>query len=230
MRNKFLLIKVDKRKLLIIVSSAAAAALILTLIFYPKTTAEREKTDSVTGIPMVYDYIPEGSGGRPGKARRVKFIVIHETANHSPTADAKGHSEYLKAGGDGSTSWHYTVDDKVIYHHLPDREVAWHAGDKLKSPGGNLNGIGIELCVNNGGDFEKTFDNGARLTAFLLNEYGLSIKSVKQHYDFNGKNCPMTIRETGRWKEFLRLTEKYLDEIKNTPVSVIADAGAFRLV
>lgn len=215
MRNKFLLIDINKRKFFIIISSAAAAALILTaLILSSEPTSEREKTDSVMGIPMVYDYIPEGSGGRPGKERKVKFIVIHETANLSPTADAKGHSEYLKSGGDGSTSWHYTVDDKIIYHHLPDREVAWHAGDKLKNPGGNLNGIGIELCVNEGGDFEKTFDNGARLTAFLLKEYGLSVNSVKQHYDFNGKNCPMTIRETGRWDEFLALTEKYFNEIK----------------
>ena len=39
--------------------------------------------------------------------------------NPSPGADAQAHSSYLMEGGDGSTSWHYTVDDKQIYHHVP---------------------------------------------------------------------------------------------------------------
>ena len=93
--------------------------------------------------------------GRPGIKREVKFIVIHETGNPSEGADAKAHSDYLLNGGEGTTSWHYTVDDHEIYHHIPDSEVSWNAGDRRQEPGGNMNGISIELCVNQDGDFEK---------------------------------------------------------------------------
>lgn len=115
-------------------------------------------------------------------------------------------------GGEGTTSWHYTVDDHEIYHHIPDSEVSWNAGDRRQEPGGNMNGISIELCVNQDGDFEKTFDNGARLTAYLMKAYDLKLDDVQQHNYFNGKNCPQTIRESGRWQEFLELAESYLKQ------------------
>lgn len=216
MSNDFKVIRLSKRFITFVVLSfilLGVTVFIINLVSRP--TDERPESDNVMGIPVTYDYIPENSGGRPGIRRKIKYVVIHETANHRSGANASAHSLYLQKGGDGSTSWHYTVDDHEIYHHVPDSEVAWHAGDKLKSPGGNLNGIGIELCVNDDGDFEKTFQNGAKLTAFLLNEYSLGIENVKQHYDFNGKNCPMTIRETDRWQDFLSLTEEYLNKIQS---------------
>ena len=75
-----------------------------------------------------------------------------------------------------------------------------------------MNGISIELCVNQDGDFEKAFDNGARLTAYLMKAYDLKLDDVQQHNYFNGKNCPQTIRESGRWQEFLELAESYLKQ------------------
>lgn len=113
--------------------------------------------------------------------------------------NAQRHSAFLLSGGEGETSWHYTVDDHEIYHHIPDNEVAWHAGDKEKEDGGNLCGIGVELCVNEDGNFESTFENGARLTARLLQIHHLELSAVKQHGDFIEKNCPQTIRDNGRW-------------------------------
>ena len=111
-------------------------------------------------------------------------MVIHETGNTAEGSDAAGHSAYLLSGKSGDTSWHYTVDDHQIYHHIPDDEIAWHAGDRRTRDGGNLCGIGVELCVNEDGDFEKTFNNAARLTAYLLDTYGLQLGDVKQHADF----------------------------------------------
>lgn len=175
-----------------------------------KPTEDRASVSEVSGIPIHEDILPEGSEGRPGIKRKIKYIVIHETANHSEGADAKAHAEYLKSGNSGTTSWHYTVDDHEIYQHIPDSEVAWHAGDKLEEGGGNLNGLSLELCVNDDGSFNRTFDNAARFTAYLLKEYELSVDDIKQHHDFSGKNCPMTIREKGRWQEFLNLVRQYL--------------------
>lgn len=199
---------------------AAVAALLVILVVTgvilwctrEQTTKERPQVTEIYGIPVHTVLIPETLPGRPGIKRKVKYIVIHETGKPSKGADAKAHSDYLLNGGEGTTSWHYTVDDHEIYHHIPDSEVSWNAGDQRKEPGGNMNGISIELCVNSDGDFEKTFDNGARLTAYLLKAYGLRIEDVKQHNDFNGKNCPQTIRESGRWQEFLDLTQRYLKQ------------------
>jgi len=174
----------------------------------------RPETDEVLGVPLSVQYISPEIDNRPGILRQIKYIVIHETANHNTGADAQAHADYLAAGGDEETSWHYTVDDHQIVQHIPDNEVSWNAGDKLRANGGNLNGISIELCVNDDGDFEKTFDNGARLTAYLLNAYGLDTGALLQHFNFNGKNCPMTIRDNGRWDAFVGLVEQYRSELK----------------
>lgn len=192
---------------------------ILILVWQPWVeeeayTQNRPVADEVLGVPLCVQYISPELDNRPGTLRQIKYIVIHETANHSEGADAQAHADYLAAGGDAETSWHYTVDDHQIVQHIPDNEVSWNAGDKLRENGGNLNGISIELCVNDDGDFDKTFDNGARLTAYLLDCYDLDTGAVLQHFNFNGKNCPMTIRETGRWDEFISLVEQYRAELE----------------
>ena len=110
-----------------------------------------------------------------------------------------------------STSWHYTVDDKEIYHHIPDDEVAWHAGDRETPDGGNMNGVGIELCVNADGNFDRTLENGAKLTAYLLKAYSLTTDDIKQHNAFTGKDCPQTIRNENRMQEFLNKVRQYMD-------------------
>lgn len=199
--------------LLLCILAAILILCISTCHRAPSVTPERPPVEEIGGIPLYTQLIPEDSGGRPGIPRKIKYIVIHETGNSSPGADARAHSAYLMDGGDGTTSWHYTVDDTQIYHHVPDNEVAWHAGDKTREDGGNLNGIGVELCINQDGNFEQTFQNGARLTAYLLKEYQLPLKNVKQHNDFNGKNCPQTIRENDRWQEFLDAVKAYLEEV-----------------
>lgn len=164
-------------------------------------------------LPLYESLLREGSPGRPGTERAIEYVVIHETANRDAGADARNHAKFLQGGRGGSTSWHYTVDDSCVYRHIPDNEVAWHAGDRETPHGGNLCGIGVELCVNSDGDFEKAFDNGARLTAALLRQHSLPLSAVRQHADFAEKNCPQTIRDEGRWQEFLDRTEQYLDKL-----------------
>lgn len=164
---------------------------------------------NVYGVPVYTQFIGEESPGRPGMQRKIQYIVIHETGNKRIGADAASHSIYLHSGKSGTTSWHYTVDDHEVFHHVPDDEVAWHAGDKLTQNGGNASGVGIELCVNQDGNFEQTMDNGAKLTAYLLRAYHLPLKAVKQHADFSKKNCPETLRNTDHWGEFLNRVSDY---------------------
>ncbi len=169
--------------------------------------------DEAYGVAINTMLVDEGAVNRPEIKREIHYIVIHETDNFSSSATALNHALYLVDNSDQRVNgWHYTVDDHEIYHSIPDDEVAWHAGDQRKENGGNMTGIAIELCVNEGSDFEQTFINGAKLTAALCKEYNLTIKDVKQHYDFSEKECPANIRKEDRWDEFLKLVEKYMKE------------------
>mgnify|MGYP000357324664 CR=1 FL=1 len=163
----------------------------------------------IEDIPVMTDFLPEGTRARPGQKREIKYLVIHETDNTGTGANAAAHNSFIHQNAnaeEGIVSWHYTVDDHQIYQHLPDNEEAWHSGDRE----GNHSSIGIELCVNADGNFDQTMENAAKLTAFLLKEYDLTIDDVKQHYDFNGKDCPLIIRQEGRWDEFLGMVQQNL--------------------
>ena len=173
---------------------------------------ESDTPDSIAGLTVHTDFISQDAIARPGTRRSVHYIVIHETDNTGSHANAKAHNEYLHDNcWKEQKSWHYTVDDTEIWHHLPNDEVGYHAGDNSRREGGNRNGIGIELCVNAGGDFEKTMRNAAQLTAYLLLEYDLSLDAVKQHQDFSGKICPHTIITQNRWEDFLNMVQGAYD-------------------
>lgn len=165
-------------------------------------------------MPVVTDLLPEDALNRPGIQRKVEWIVIHETGNSSPDADAQAHNTYIhNISQDTELSWHYTVDDTLVYHHVPDNEVAWHAGDKLTDHGGNKNGIGIEICVNEAGDFEVALENAELLTGYLMARYDLSPRQIRQHGDFISKNCPEHIRDQERMEEFIARAAQFKEQI-----------------
>jgi len=200
-----------RRKFLIVVLIIAIAVVGLYLAFGKSQTDVFP--EMILDVPMYTELVPEGNQARPGIERRIKYVVLHETGNFAYGADAASHSLYLSQNNESTTSWHYTVDENSIYHHIPDTEVAWHAGDSLTKDGGNMCGIGVEICVNKDGNFERAFDNAAKLTAYLVNAYHLSVKDIRQHADFISKNCPETIRNEGRMDEFINRVNDYLKEL-----------------
>ena len=163
-------------------------------------TEESSFPEEVFGVPVYTDLIDSGTETRPGTKRKIKYLVIHETDNFTNGTGAKNHAKFLRNSTD-STSWHYTVDSKEIYHHIPDNEIAHHAATE----DGNRYGVGIELCVNKDGNFNKTFDNATKLVAYLLKEYDLDIKDIKTHHDFSGKDCPHSILKNNRMNEFKKV-------------------------
>ena len=191
----------------LMIVSFAAGMLTQRIVFRePQTDAG---LTYIEDIPVMTDFLPEGTRARPGQKREIKYLVIHETDNTGSGANAAAHNSFIHQNAnaeEGIVSWHYTVDDHQIYQHLPDNEEAWHSGDRE----GNHSSISIELCVNADGNFDQTMENAAKLTAFLLKEYDLTIDDVKQHYDFNGKDCPLIIRQEGRWDEFLGMVQQNL--------------------
>ena len=77
----------------------------------------------------------------------------------------------------------------------------------ISNRGGNLNSVGIESCVNYGSDYTKTMRNLANLVSRLCDHYNLDTCKVLQHNSFSGKDCPMTIRHSNRWDEFINLVD-----------------------
>ena len=178
----------------------------VSLAYLEAVRAPQRVTD--TGLAIQEDIISDWRRNRPGRDTNPgAYITIHETGNAAKGADAAAHGAYLDsdAGERDMVSWHYTVDDNAIVQHLPDYETAYHAGDGKDGPG-NTTSIGIEICVNAGGDFEAAKANAAALVRLLMEEHGIDIEHVVQHNHWNGKDCPKTIRATtGAWEAFLVL-------------------------
>ena len=178
----------------------------VSLAYLEAVRAPQRVTD--TGLAIQEDIISDWRRNRPGRDTNPgAYITIHETGNAAKGADAAAHGAYLDsdAGERDMVSWHYTVDDHAIVQHLPDYETAYHAGDGKAGPG-NTTSIGIEICVNAGGDFEAAKANAAAMVRLLMEEHGIPLDNVVQHNRWNGKDCPKTIRATaGAWEAFLVL-------------------------
>ena len=187
-----------------------------------------------TGLAIQTHLIAPGADNRPGGSNPCKYITIHETGNAAKGADAAAHAAYLDsdAGERDLVSWHYSVDDHAIVQNLPDAETAYHAGDGKSGPG-NATSIGVEICVNAGGDFEAAKANAAALVRLLMEEHGIHIDHVVQHNRWNGKDCPKTIRATpGGWEAFLDLCDGCDTEQTELEAAVetLADAGILTAV
>ncbi|MBS5317334.1 MAG: N-acetylmuramoyl-L-alanine amidase [Clostridiales bacterium] len=136
-----------------------------------------------------------------------KYIVIHETGNTDIGADAERHYKYFN-GGDRGASAHYFVDDKQIIQVVEHNVQSWHNGKKyVSNPAvpqcNNSNSIGIEICVNQDGDYSKSVDNAVELTKKLMKELNIPADKVIRHYDSCGKQCPAKmLREPKLWSDF----------------------------
>ncbi|WEZ14193.1 N-acetylmuramoyl-L-alanine amidase [Bacillus subtilis] len=149
-------------------------------------------------VKITKDFIPVGHNNRPGYAMDPAYITVHNTANTAKGASAAMHARYEK-NPETPTSWHFTVDEKEIYQHLPLNENGWHAGDGNRGTG-NRKSIGIEICENSDGDFEKAVANAQWLIKKLMKEQGISLANVVPHKHWSGKQCPRKLLD--RWDSF----------------------------
>lgn len=150
----------------------------------------------------------------------IKSVTIHQTGNTNRGANAQAHANIQSRFNPRQASWHYSVDDKEIIQSFEDTAQCFHAGDG-RGPG-NLSSVSIEICINSDGDYSKAVQNAAELTKHLIDKYGLSIKDVKQHYDWSRKNCPAQIRAGKNgitWTKFLDMVANNAPEspIKSKP-------------
>ncbi|MCX0378687.1 SH3 domain-containing protein [Clostridium perfringens] len=118
-----------------------------------------------------------------------KYIVIHDTDNRQAGANAMANRNYFANHPNAKASAHYIIDEGNIIQALEDTWKGWHVGDGNNPNINNSTTIAIELCVNEGNDFDKTLENGVQLTKYLMNKYNISAENVVMHRDASGKTC-----------------------------------------
>ena len=152
-----------------------------------------------------------------GSINRIKYIVVHFTANNGDTA--YGNTNYFKSYRGASA--HYFVDENNVYQSVEDKNIAWHCGAKnyKHSTCRNSNSLGVELCSrkDSKGNFyfmDKTVDNAVELVKMLMAKYNVPIANVIRHYDVTGKNCPEPfVKNIEAWHNFKdRLEEKVVKQ------------------
>jgi len=130
----------------------------------------------------------------------INYITIHETANTAPGANAQAHANLQTNGNVRQASWHYQVDDKQVIQSYLDTARCWHAGGN-----GNYQSIGIEICVNSDGNYQKAVENAVKLAKILMARYNLNASRVVQHNFWTGKDCPRFLRNGSKginWTRF----------------------------
>jgi N-acetylmuramoyl-L-alanine amidase CwlA len=145
-----------------------------------------------------------------GEINKKRTIIIHETGNKKKGANAKNHGDLQANGNSREASWHYSVDEKEAVQSFNHNIACWAAGNEK----GNKEGIQIEICVNEDGDFKKAVQNTAELVKIIMKEEKISISNVKQHFDYSGKNCPQNLRSGAKGINFYHLIKLILEEPK----------------
>ena len=161
------------------------------------------------GIKCPYAMVPE-------------FVTIHNTAND---ASALAEISFMIGNWD-EVSYHWAVDDVQAIQAIEHNRNGWHAGDGANGKG-NRKSIGIEICHSltpGNPKYAKSEDNGAKLAAIILHQYGWGIDRIRKHQDWSGKYCPHRILDNGNWEGFKGKVQAYLLQLqgKQTPKPTVA--------
>ena len=154
-----------------------------------------------------------------GIGNPVKKMVIHQTGNTAKGAGAKVHAD-LQSRGYGA-SWHIQSDDKEIIQSWPFTYRLWHASTGQASNGGNMVGIGWEICINSDGNYLKSLEIAALGIAKVMKQEGIPMSQLTTHNAEDPKNkyCPAQIlagKDGVNWTTFKAMVQKAYD---GNPVS-----------
>lgn len=156
-----------------------------------------------------------------GNDENILWIVVHESGMPFAGNDAELLAKIQRQQADGErgyrqASWNYQIDHEKIYQSFDDTVYCWHAGGDYGKylPFGNRNSIGIEMCINEDGNYDGAMAHDAKLVAYLMNKYNLKMENVVRHHDTSGKICPNYMIETNRYGEFLEMVRNEYNAIK----------------
>lgn len=183
-------------------------------------------------------------------------VTIHNTDDINEAPNTTDPEQYTRAtlnvdkyGASrmGSVRVHFYVDDDEAWQNLPLTYQSWHCGQRgkaetAKAAIGNAQTISIE-CIMKSVNDAKAEDNCARLAAYLLDKYGLSIDHLFTHnywcnvrsgrvgtvdelnmLDDNYKGCPIFIRP--HWMAFKKKVMGYMKS-KQVQYYVVKQYGAY---
>lgn len=169
--------------------------------------------------------IPIGHPNRKGTKMKPIAIVIHYTANDSPTATDTANVNYVGRPyklingnfyeSDGRTLFRYGsaqwfIDEDSATLCIPTNEVAWGCGDRNYSRNNGYDGytkLGYELfhsqqnykTINyelcNNGDWDKTCNNAIPIIVNDMIKYNIKPNMIWRHGDITGKACPLPFME-----------------------------------
>lgn len=153
---------------------------------------------------------------KSNRYEKVKYIVIHDTGNKSKGADAPAHFNYFNTGNRNASADFFVDDKQALQVNDYNKFYTWHCGDgKGRNGITNSNSVGVEICVNGDGDFEKAKKNAQTLVKRLMKELDIPIDRVVRHFDVSGKNCPQSFSASdwGNFKKGLAEELTDIDEI-----------------
>ena len=178
--------------------------------------------------------------GSSRSTSKIKYLVIHFTANDGDTDESNGRffkNKVVKA------SAHYFVDDDSVTHSVPDNYVAWSVGgsrySNYKTTGGasmykvitNTNSISVEMCdtLKNGKNdvSAKTLENTLAFCKVLMIKYGIDINHVYRHFDVTGKSCPAYYVNASAWAGFKKALLAKFNESTVKKIDTVASAGTY---
>lgn len=184
-------------------------------------------------------------------------VTLHNTdvIKVSGTTMSEQYTRATVNGNMGTVRVHFYVDNTEAWQNLPLDYQSWHCGqrgrfDNAKSVFGNTQTISVECIMGSKTDIVPE-DNAAKLIAYLLNLYDLSIDNLYTHNywcnvrnGMNGsvdelntrydgyKGCPIYIRP--HWYEFKTTVSNYMRQYKTViPASevqyiVVEQLGAYK--
>lgn len=175
-------------------------------------THKNKETQYMGGVPYRYLHISQNYSKDLNMTPQ--YIIVHDTDNTGYRADAYAHYTYFN-NNYVEASAHYFVDDKEVIQTVDDNLVAWHSGDRYagvtpKVPDAkNSNSIGVEMCVNRDGNYEKTYENTIKVVKELMKRHNIPASNVIMHNDASGKYCSRRMLDNPElWKNFKKELEK----------------------
>lgn len=140
------------------------------------------------------------------RTKPIKYIIIHDTGNKSKGANALSHYIYFNSA-DRQSSADFFIDDTLILQvNDYEKYYTWHSGKKSM----NEISIGVEMCINTDGDYEKAFANTVECVKTLMKDLNIPIENVIRHYDVTKKNCPQSFNN-GNWELWDKFKQKLVE-------------------
>ena len=205
------------------------------------TFLKPDKVWYILGVPVKEYFLTKHNPNRIALPAKRTLNLVGPTVHNTPkinqakgTTMAEQHVRATVNGNMGTVRVHFYVDDVEIWQDLPLDWQSWHAGQSGKaerngSHYGNQATISIEVIGNS----PKAEQNAAKLVAWLLNKYNMTVDDVYTHNYWvnvrNGvkaeegedlrtkpdgyKSCPIYI--IPHWPVFLSSVKSFMHILKN---------------